>query len=158
MATSALPGTRSSDVDPAERVVARLTRTLAGFGMASVASGALLAARAEGEGARAFGQQAAAWGAINLAIAGVSALRAGRAPADPERLRRTLLVNAALDVGYVAAGAHVAAHRTTFGGRVTPGAARGHGLAVVIQGLGLLVLDVRFAQALAPATTAPGSR
>lgn len=148
MAASAFPAARTSEIDPTGRVVARLTRTLAGFGLASVAGGALLAARAGGAGARAFGQQSAAWGAINLGIAGISAMRAGRAPVDPVRLRRTLLANAALDVGYVAAGGHVAAHRSTFGGRVTPEAARGHGLAVVVQGLGLLALDLRFARAL----------
>jgi hypothetical protein len=131
-----------------ERVIARLTRTLAGFGLVSVVGGGLLATRAEDEGARAFGQQSAGWGAINLGIAGVSALRSGRAPIDPVRVRRVLLANAALDLGYVAAGAHIAAHRTTFGGRLSPQAARGHGLAVVAQGLGLLTLDVGFALAL----------
>jgi hypothetical protein len=138
----------TSGIDPDERILAALTRVLAGFGLASVAGGSWLARRADGEGARAFGQQTAAWGAVNLGIAGVSALRSGRSPVDPVRVRRILLVNAALDLGYIAAGAHVAAHRTTFGGRLTPQAARGHGLAVVLQGLGLLNLDLGFALAL----------
>jgi hypothetical protein len=58
-------------------------------------------------------------------------------------------VNAGLDVVYVAAGAHVAHHRTTFGDRVAPDAARGHGLAVVGQGLALMALDLTYAGRLA---------
>lgn len=142
------PTATTSDARSAEAVVGALTRVLAGFGLASVAGGGLLAARAEGDAMRAFGQQSAAWGAVNLGIAGVSALRSGRSPVDPVRVRRILLLNAALDLGYIAAGAHIAAHRTTFGGRLSPQAARGHGLAVVVQGLGLLNLDLGFALAL----------
>lgn len=134
------------------RVASALTRTVAAFGSASVVSGALLAARSRDEGMRAFGRQTGAWGAINLAISGVGAVRSRRRAPDPVRLRRTLLVNAALDVGYVAAGAHVVYHATTFGGRVTPAAARGHGWAVVVQGVGLLALDLGFARRLATVT------
>jgi hypothetical protein len=137
-----------SGTDRDARVLARLTRVLAGFGLASVAGGSLLAGRADGAGTRAFGQQTAAWGAVNLGIAAVSALRSGRSPVDPVRVRRILLVNAVLDLSYIAAGAHIAAHRTTFGGRLSPRAARGHGLAVVGQGLGLLNVDLGFALAL----------
>ena len=94
---------------------------------------------------RAFGQQSAMWGAINLAIAGVGAWRGRSHPAQGSRLRRTLLINSALDVGYLATGAHMAHHRTTFGGRVSPEAARGHGLAVVVQAAGLMKLDLYYA-------------
>ena len=71
--------------------------------------------------------------------------RAVRGPTDPCRLRRVLLVNAALDVGYLAAGAWL----------VLAPAARvrglgGDGLAVLVQGGFLLVLDSAAARALRP--------
>ncbi len=125
-----------------------LTRRLAVFGVASVLGGTALALATTRATARAYGQQSAIWGAINLAIAGIAAQRATAHPARAVRLRRTLLVNAALDVGYVAVGAHVAFHRTTFGGRQSPQAALGHGLAIVDQALGLLALDLVHARAL----------
>ncbi len=134
--------------DRGPEVAASLTRTLAVFGASSVAVGGVLALTASSPTARAFGQQTAAWGAINVGIAGFGAWRAGRKPAEEAGLRRTLLVNAGLDVLYVAAGAHVAHHRTTLGGRLDPRAARGHGLAVVVQGLGLMALDLTYARRL----------
>ena len=129
-------------------VASDLTRTLTMFGGSSVIIGRALSGPSVGPTLRAFGRQTAAWGAINLAIAAVGAARARSHPAEATRLRRTLLINAGLDVGYVAAGAHVAHHRSTFGGRVAPEAARGHGLAVVTQGLGLMALDLYYARRL----------
>jgi hypothetical protein len=135
--------------DPGPEVAASLTRTLAVLGASSVVVGGLVAvAWRQHPGRRAFGQQTAAWGAINVGIAGVGAWRSRANPAQGASLRRTLLVNAGLDVVYVATGAHVAFHRTTFGGRVTPQAARGHGLAVVGQGLALMALDLTYARRL----------
>lgn len=145
-----MPETRTDDLSRA------LTRALGGFGAASVAGGAVLAAVASSPGTRAFGQQSAAWGAVDLAIAGLGAVRSAGHPVGAARLRRTLLVNAGLDVGYIAAGAAVAFLRPAPGGRVTPEQARGHGLAVVVQGLGLLALDLAFAARLHPSAQAPG--
>jgi hypothetical protein len=125
-----------------------LTRTLAVFGASSVALGGLVAVTSSSPTIRAFGEQSAAWGAVNIAIAGFGAWRSRTRPAESARLRRTLLVNAGLDVAYVATGAHIAYHRTTFGGRVSTDAARGHGLAVVVQGLGLMALDLTYARRL----------
>ena len=135
--------------DPGPAVAASLTRTLAVLGASSVVIGGLVAVASSHPGRRAFGQQSAAWGAINLGIAGFGAWRSQAHPAQAAGLRRTLLVNAGLDVVYVAAGAHVAHHRTTFGDRVAPDAARGHGLAVVGQGLALMALDLTYAGRLA---------
>ena len=82
-----------------------LTRTLGRWGAASVVVGAALSTRPR---TRAFGRQTAAWGAVDAAIALVGARRrAARGPTDPARLRRVLLVNAGLDVGYVLAGLHL---------------------------------------------------
>jgi hypothetical protein len=142
----------AATADRGPAVAASLTRTLAVLGASSVVGGGLVALASSRPGPRAFGQQTAAWGAINLGIAGVGAWRARTHPAQAASLRRTLLVNSGLDVVYVAAGAHVAYHRSTFRGRVSPGAARGHGLAVVGQGLALMALDLAYAKRLDPAS------
>ena len=113
-------------------VVRRLTR----WGTASVLVGGVLALPRRTRG---FGLQTLMWGAIDLALAAVTRRR-GTVP-QTQTLRRILLVNAALDVGYVAAGAHLAVRTPTFGGRLQPADARGHGLAVVLQGAALFVID-----------------
>ena len=114
-----------------------LTRTLGAWGAASVVVGAALSASPR---TRAFGRQTAAWGAVDGLIALVGARRrAARGPTDPARLRRVLLVNAGLDVGYVLAGLHLVFRTRRW---------RGDGLAVAVQGLALLVLDAGAARRL----------
>jgi hypothetical protein len=132
-----------------EVVVAHLVRRLAVLGASGVGVGTVLALGGRTAGQRSFGQQTAAWGAIDLAIAGLGAARRP-APPTAERLRTVLLVNAALDVAYVAAGAHVAYHRPSLRGRVEPDQALGHGAAVVVQGALLFALDLLHARALGP--------
>ncbi|MCK6079574.1 hypothetical protein KZX37_02925 [Microbacterium sp. EYE_5] len=129
----------SSPKTAAATVVRRLTR----WGTASVVLGGLLALPRR---TRAFGLQNLMWGAIDIALAGVTR----RQDAVPKKrmLRRILLVNAALDVGYIAAGGHLAARTPSFGGRLSPTAARGHGLAIVIQGAALFVIDLTAARRL----------
>lgn len=126
-------------------VAARLVRTLAAVGGSSVLAG-LLAARSGSATVRAFGRQTAGWGAIDLAIAGVATLRPP--PASATKLRKVLLVNAGLDVGYILGGAHLMWHRPRFGGRITAGESRAHGAAIVIQGGALLILDTVHARQL----------
>ena len=117
-------------------VEAQLTRALGGWAAASVALGAVLAAR---PATRGFGRQTAAWGAVDGAIALVGARRrARRGPTDPARLRRVLVVNAGLDVGYLAAAAWL----------VRDGRWRGDGIAVLVQGAFLLLLDTTAASRL----------
>ena len=88
---------------------------------------------------RGFGRQTAAWGAVDGAIAYVGARRrTAKGPTDPRRLRRVLLVNAGLDVGYLAAGAALVRH----------GRWRGDGAAVLVQGAFLLLLDTTAAHRL----------
>ena len=119
-------------------VEVRLTRVLGTWAAGSVAAGALLARRSPG-----FARQSAAWGLVDGAIALVgSRKRAARGPTDPARLRRVLLVNAGLDVGYLAAGAWL----------VRDGRWKGDGAAVLVQGAFLLVLDSAAARALRPAS------
>jgi hypothetical protein len=123
------------------RVRADLTRTLAAWSVASVAVGAVLARRGTGERTAGFARQSIAWGAVDLAIAGAGWLGERRPVTDEAEaarsLRRLLLVNAALDVGYLAAG--VALVRA---GRVRGRDSVGDGAAVVVQGGFLLVLDL----------------
>ncbi len=125
----------------AEDVEQRLTRVLGAWAAGSLAVGGVLAAR---PATRGWGRQTAAWGAVDgaIALAGTAARRR-RGPTDPRRLRRVLLVNAALDVGYAAAGLALA--------RSPRARARGwsqDGAAVVVQGAFLLALDLTAARAL----------
>lgn len=114
----------------------RLTRVLGVWAAGSVVSGAVVMARS---GSRGFGRQTAAWGLVDAAIVGVGiAGRRRRGPTDPARLRRVLLVNAGLDVGYLAVGAEL----------VRRGRWRGDGWAVLVQGGFLLLLDSTAARAL----------
>lgn len=118
------------------------------WGLANVAGGtALWLGSDRPSGPRAFGLQSAAWGAINTGIAVVglasgpgevtsdwaAALGAENGYAD------VLLVNLGLNVGYMAVGATLVA--VAGRGVSNPDAWRGHGAALVFQGLGLLVLD-----------------
>ena len=113
-----------------------LTRALGRWALGSVLLGGALAAAPRTRG---FGRQTAAWGAVDGVIALVGARRqaAGRTT-PPARLRRVLLVNAGLDVGYLAAGAWLL-RRPRW---------RGDGAAVLVQGAFLLLLDTSAAQRL----------
>jgi len=133
-------------VDAAPDVSRRLTRRLTQWGGASVVGGGALAVLGGSPRVRAFGLQNAMWGAIDVAIAAVSTLQS--TPPTTPKLRRLLLINTGLDVGYVAGGAHVFARTPSFGGRITPEQARGHGAAVVVQGAALFVLDLTHARQL----------
>lgn len=114
----------------------RLTSVLGAWAAGSAAAGALLCVPRRTRG---FGRQTLAWGAVDGAIAAVgSRRRAAKGPTDPDRLRRVLLVNAGLDVGYLAAGAWLVRH----------GRWRGDGAAVLVQGAFLLALDATAARGL----------
>jgi hypothetical protein len=89
-----------------------------------------------------FGFQTAAWGLIDLVLAG----NAWRALAlrdlqSATQLDRFLWLNVGLDVGYIATGATLAAVAWLLGRRA---GGIGAGIAIVTQGVGLLVLDARF--------------
>lgn len=134
----------------------QLLRTLAVWSLGSVLKGGALwwlGNRTNRPAVTAFGRQNAAWGAIDLGIATVGLVRRGRQPNDDQRrrrLRRTLLINAGLDVGYVGAGVLLVRHRAT--AAKLPGysaaAAVGDGSAIVIQGGFLLILDLVHARQL----------
>ena len=89
-----------------------------------------------------FALQTAAWGAIDLLLA-LGSLRgvALRDLAGATRLDRFLWLNVGLDAGYVAVGTSIALCAWLLGRRL---GGIGAGVAVVVQGLALLLLDARF--------------
>lgn len=143
----------------------RVTRQLAAWAVGSIVAGGALAATGHATGSRAvraFGAQTAAWGAVDLGIAVFGELRrrgrlataedpygAGTLEAERRQLRRVLLVNAGLDMGYLAAGAAGMAWglRRADGSERLP-ATVGHSAAVVGQGAFLLGFDTWHARAL----------
>ena len=125
-----------------------LARSTTVWGVASVVAGLGLAAARRGPFATAFGWQNAGWGAVDLAavvVAGrLKARRMARVPdpyapdaiaAEGRKLRRVLLLNVALDAGYVAGGAALWRWR-----RGRPGPA-GASAGIVVQGAFLLLHD-----------------
>ena len=143
----------------------RIARELAAWAGASIVAGGALAATGQATGSRAlraFGAQTAAWGAVDLGIAAFGELRrrgrlatvedpysAQTVAAERRQLRRVLLVNAGLDVGYIATGAA----GVLWGSRRADGsgglpAVMGHSAAVVSQGAFLLAFDTWHARAL----------
>jgi hypothetical protein len=121
------------------------------WGAASLLTGATLSLVLRGKQVdspllRHFAIQTWAWGLVDLAIA-FWALR-GLALRDFEAmvsLDRFLWLNIGLDGGYVGVGAALA----IVGWRLrTDGGLQGAGLAVIIQGLALLLLDLRLALVL----------
>lgn len=139
---------------PISDVKRTLLLTLGSMGASSAATGiALLASGHRAERDRAFARQFVAWGGINVGIAAVGLVREGRVSTrsdadDRRKLHRLLLLNSALDVGYVAAGAAMVSNAERLGRlhrRYSADAARGDGAGIVIQGALLLGLDTVFA-------------
>lgn len=137
-----------------DQVRSTLTRALTAWSIGSIAVGGVVLVRRPGERATGFARQSIAWGAIDLAIAGLSLRH--RDPAADEAteaglLHRVLIVNAVLDVGYVTVGAMLWRARRLRGRDST-----GAGAGVVVQGAFLLVLDTACAVALRPAARGTG--
>lgn len=94
-----------------------------------------------------FAVQSIAWGAVNLAIAGLGlaatpAVTTSRADAlaAEDDLGKVLWLNVGLDAGYIMAGG--ALWGASFAGAGPAEQWRSHGAGIVTQGLGLAVLDV----------------
>jgi hypothetical protein len=126
--------------------------TLAGWALTSVAVGAAMTT-SDDRGVRHAGVQNVAWGGIDGAIAGY-ALFAGRHDRDREEteatwraeragLQRVFVINAALDVVYVAVGAALVLFAKDEG-------LRGTGAGVLTQGGFLLAFDSAGALVAAP--------
>lgn len=118
------------------------------WGAANVAAGTALLLASDADGRRAFGVQSTAWGVINVGIAAVGLATGGEAPAGgladalaaEGRLGDILWINMGLNAGYVAVGTTLYAVGAR-AGVDRPEVWRGHGAAVIVQGLGLLALD-----------------
>lgn len=95
---------------------------------------------------RSFGLQTGLWGVINLGIAAAGLLNASAPGGDLAHIIEAernyhdlLLLNTGLNVGYIGVGAALwwAGRK----GASMPSMWKGHGSALVLQGLGLLILD-----------------
>lgn len=128
----AAPAAPSDPLDQQEAMAGQLLL----WGGASMLGGAALLASPV-PWVRDFGVQHLAWGAIDAGIGlwarrGIAEKRTRPPdPAEREGFRRVLLLNAGLDVGYVAVGAWLAGRDAT----------RGHGLGIMTQGGFLLLFD-----------------
>jgi hypothetical protein len=145
------------DRDLLEGYEREITTLLGVWAAGSVIKGSAIALIGKRTGRRqwlTFGRQTAMWGAVDGLIAGVGAFTRSRrgeltpdeVDAEARKLRRLLLINAAADVVYIAGGAHIAVHAGKDGTslRMT----RGDGVAILIQGAFLLVLDTAYAKRL----------
>lgn len=138
--------------EPLARMEDRLGRQLALWAGLNIAAGAALQVVPE-RAWRAFGWQCLGWGGVNAALAAVGLWRASRPRQATTAecatgLRRLLLVNAVLDVLYLAGGLWLLRS-----GRRRQSAVRsGSGAGIAVQGLFLLAFD------LLHASRVPGSR
>lgn len=133
------------------RWIERAMGWLMAWGIGSVIAGAGLATRGNAE-LRHAGLQALSWGAIDAALALNARIGARRKQAQPpseqatrDEARRThaiVVVNGALDVGYIVAGTLLARNA---GRRLDR---RGMGIGIAVQGTFLLVYDALLALGL----------
>jgi hypothetical protein len=152
-----------------QSVEGRLTTALLTWSISSVAVGASIAwagHRMNRDQLVGFGRQTVAWGAIDAVIAGVGALSRHRrgelTEVEVEKkvrsLRKVLLVNAAADVAYVVGGIALVSRsrkqKSDMNPKTTLRMGAGDGLAIVIQGAFLFVLDVSQVKHL-PVTRTP---
>jgi len=94
-----------------------------------------------------FGIQSLAWGLVELVLVTIGFQQlAMRDVSGATRLDRLTWFTAGLDVGIMVAGVAVVALAWLLGRRL---AAIGAGLGIVVQGLGLLVMNLTFASLLA---------
>ena len=94
-----------------------------------------------------FGIQSLAWGLVELVLVTIGFQQlAMRDVSGATRLDRLTWFSAGLNVGIIAAGVAVVGLAWLLGRRLT---AIGAGLGIVVQGLGLLVLNLTFASLLA---------
>ena len=125
---------------------AHLLRLLV-WGATSIVAGTTLYAvlmlrRTGSELLRHFAVQTSAWGLLSAAIAATGMLRLSeRDLAAATRLDRLLWFSVGLDIGLVLIGVTLASAGWILGRRLGP---VGAGIGVMVQGAGLLALDLRF--------------
>ncbi len=121
--------------------------SLGGYALANIAGSAIATGQTSGEATQ-FHRMNIYWNAVNLAIAGIGLLGArnqnpteslGDAVKRHNQMKKILLINAGLDVLYVAGGAYLANQTDT---PETADRNRGFGKAIAVQGGFLLVFDL----------------
>ena len=121
---------------------------LGGWAAGNVGAGLILRSRRSGED-RYFHEMNALWNGVNLGIAAAgywSATHAGASPDVYSALRehysfeKILLLNAGLDVGYMAGGFYLMERAKNTGKR--PERLRGYGKSIVVQGAFLFAFDL----------------
>jgi hypothetical protein len=139
----------TDDATEVAEVERSLLRVLSWWSAASIVGGGALwlsGARSDAPSVRAFGRQTLMWGSVDAVIAGVGAALqyAGTRQRTGAELRRLLLVNAALDVGWMIGGTTLVAARDRVGRRPRYSAAQavGDGVAITIQGAFLTASDL----------------
>ena len=104
--------------------------------------------RADAPLLRHFAIQTAAWGVVNGALCTWAGRDlALRDYAGAQRLLNVLWLNIGLDAGYVAVGATLLLTAWKWGARA---GGVGAGIGIVVQGIALLLLDLRLVQAIGP--------
>ena len=121
--------------------------TLAGWSVANIV-GSGIATNTRNKEMRYFHQMNVMWGGINLAIAGLGYWGAGREKIDnptlaavlkhQNKIEKTYLINAGLDVVYVASGLLM---NQTSDNQKNPEKFRGYGNSIMVQGGFLLLYD-----------------
>lgn len=131
-----------------EAIHQELRAHIARLALCSVASlgfGVEAIANIRGEWSQGFGQMTLGWAVVNLLICLMS--RLGKGPNDLAKFREFLFLNLGLNAAYIGVGTTMA----MLGGE----AVAGSGIAVVIQGALLLVLDVWLLKKIKHASAGP---
>jgi len=121
---------------------------LGGWAVANIASGLVFRTNTSGSTSR-FYEMNAIWNGVNLAIAGFGYFSAARLGTDGSALElfqeqmgidKTLLFNAGLDLGYIAAGAWMMERSKNV--TKDPDLWKGYGKSIMLQGAFLFAFDV----------------
>ncbi len=123
--------------------------TLGAFALANIAVGAVAAGQTSGETTY-FHRMNVYWNLVNLGLAGAGLLGSRKRSADPESLadavrqheniKQLLMINAGLDVAYVAGGAYLRARAESHPDNADQ--LRGYGKAIMVQGGFLFAFDL----------------
>ena len=130
---------------------AHLLRLLVWGGMSVIAGTGVFAGvtirRHDSPLLRAFAIQIGAWGLVILALAGMRFMRlADRDLGSAAQLDRMLWLSVGLDIGLILVGLTLASTGWLLGRRL---GSVGAGIGIVVQAVGLLVLDLHFASVTA---------
>jgi hypothetical protein len=119
---------------PARREVQAHLKRLAAWAVVSILAGIVIGQLGQSDPVKGAGSMTFWWAVVNLFIALPGLRKSEQAkPVEIPKLREVLYLNQGLNLGYVGVGLTMALG--------IPGWAQGGGWAIVVQGLGLFVLD-----------------